>query len=156
MFFRSNVDSWFYALVVSLPIVLFTAVLPKLANAHSTVIVLAVTSLILVTTLPAWLLISTFYRVDSTLLRVQAGPFNWVVPLEKIHAVTATRSFGASPALSLNRLKIEYGRGQSISVSPRHRVAFIEAIGQAPANILRKAADLNTFTLEEDHSSSIS
>ena len=151
MFFRSAVDPWFYALVVSLPAVLFTGVLPKLTGAHPTVIILTVTGLILVTTLPAWLLISTFYRVDSVILRVQAGPFTWAVPLEQIRAVTATQSLTSSPALSRNRLKIEYGHGQSILVSPKHRVAFIEAIGQQPADILKKSTVPNPFSLGEKH-----
>lgn len=137
MFFRSAIDPWVYVLVVSLPVLILRAVVPHLIEANSTIVILAAAALIPIIVIPAWLLLATYYRVDSAMLRIQAGPFSWSVPLEQIRSVTASRSLSSSPALSINRLKIEYGRERSILVSPKNKVAFIEAIGHQPADVLK-------------------
>ena len=137
MFFRSAVDAWVYALVVSLPVVLVWGVVPTLASANSTTIVLTVAGLGLVAIAPAFLLLFTYYRIDSTLLRIQAGPFSWAIPLDQIRSVTPSRSLVSSPALSFSRLKISYGRQRFILVSPKNRAAFIEALGYQSAEILK-------------------
>lgn len=143
MFFRSAVDPWVYALVVSLPILLLRAVVPQLTEANSTIVILTVAILSPFIIIPAWLLMATYYRVDSAMLRIQAGPFSWSVPLEQIRSVSASRSLISSPALSMNRLKIEYGRARSILVSPKNKVAFIEAIGHQPADVLKAMPHLS-------------
>ncbi len=140
MFFRSAVDAWFYGLAISLPIAIFCAAISTAPNVNSTMTVLILLVLAAIALIPAWLLLSTYYRVDSAILRVQAGPFSWSVPLEQIRAVTASRTWLSSPALSTNCLKIDYGKQRSILVSPKKRVAFIEAIGHQPAEILNNKA----------------
>src|SRR3546814_13731637 len=54
-------------------------------------------------------------------LRVLSGPFKWSVPLAKITAITPTSSPLSSPALSLDRLRIDYGVGNSVMISPRNK-----------------------------------
>ena len=61
-------------------------------------------------------------------LLVRSGPFRWRVPLGQIHSVTPTRNPLSSPALSLDRLRIEYGDGKWILISPRERERFLEAL----------------------------
>jgi hypothetical protein len=144
MFFKSAVDSWVYALALSLPVALMLAVVPVLAGAqstaqstiHSTTILLAVAILGLGAIAPLWLLFFTYYRIDSTILRIQAGPFTWAIPLDHIRSITPSRSCVSSPALSLNRLQINYGRQRSILVSPKDKTGFIQALGYQPADIL--------------------
>ncbi len=136
MFFRSTVDSWIYVFAIALPLIVISTIAPSLANAEvSTILYLALTIIPLVL-IPAWLLMSTYYRVDSTIMRVQAGPFCWSIPLDQIRNVTAERSLSAAPALSANRLRIDYGRQRSIRVSPKNRAAFITAIGHQPTDVL--------------------
>ncbi len=138
MFFRSAVDPWFYGLAISLPIAIICVAIPTLASVEElTLAVLILFALAAVAFVPVWLLFSTYYRVDSAILRIQAGPFSWSVPLEQIRSVTASRTWFSSPALSTNRLKIEYGKQRSVLVSPKKRVAFIEAIGYQPTEILK-------------------
>lgn len=137
MFFKSAVDSWVYALALSLPVALMLGVVPVLAGAHSTAhsttVLLAV---VIFAIAPLWLLFFTYYRIDSTILRIQAGPFTWAIPLDHIRSITPSRSFVSSPALSLNRLQINYGRQRSILVSPKDKTGFITALGYQPAEIL--------------------
>lgn len=91
---------------------------PQLALALSPLLLIGVG-------LPLWLLNSTYYALGERELEARCGPFKWTVPLAEIRAVVATRSALASPALSLDRIRIEYGPGRSILVSPDNQAAFL-------------------------------
>jgi len=140
MFFRSAVDSWVYAFTVSLPVVSIWGAIAHLPKAHSTIAMLTVAAAVLIAIISLSLLLFTYYRVDSTTLLVQAGPFFWRVPLDQIRAITPSRSFRSSPALSFNRLKIDYGQSRSLLVSPKNKACFIESLGFQPAEILKTTA----------------
>lgn len=140
MFFRSTVDSWIYVFAISLPLIVIRAVAPTLADANVSTIMYSVLAIAPIILIPAWLLISTYYRVDSAIMRVQAGPFSWSIPLDQIRSITAERSLGAAPSLSANRLRIDYGQQRSILVSPKNRAAFIAALGHQPADVLTEAS----------------
>ena len=79
-----------------------------------------------------WMLLSTQYRVEGSELRIQSGPLRWKIATSSITSVTRTRSALSSPALSLDRLRIEYGGGKAIMISPLDREGFLRAIGRAP------------------------
>lgn len=140
MFFRSTVDSWIYIVAIALPLILISAIASTLSEAELSTILYSMLAIAPFALIPAWLLISTYYRVDSAIMRVQAGPFSWSIPLDQIRNVTAERSLAAAPSLSANRLKIDYGRQRSIRVSPKNRAAFITAIGHQPADILTETS----------------
>ncbi len=90
---------------------------------------LVVTALLIVALIGS-LLIGTHYTVDGNMLRVVSGPFRWKVPIDQIRSVQATRNPLSSPALSLDRLRIEYGKRRRIMVSPADKAGFLKAIGQ--------------------------
>ena len=81
--------------------------------------------------LPMWLLIGTTYTVIDQELIVKAGPMSWRIPIATISSVRETRNSRSSPALSLDRLLINYGNGRKIMVSPEDKRRFRVAIGQA-------------------------
>ena len=72
-----------------------------------------------------WLLLSTRYELDVASLYVRSGPFAWVVPLRDIRTVTRTRDPHSAPALSLQRLRIAYGAGRAIMISPHEEAQFL-------------------------------
>lgn len=76
------------------------------------------------------ILYGTYYVVDGETLVVRSGPLRWRVPLAKIKSVKRTHSFLSSPALSMDRLRIRYGHGRMLMVSPEDQRAFLSAIGQ--------------------------
>ncbi|MDX1605745.1 MAG: PH domain-containing protein [Candidatus Competibacterales bacterium] len=80
---------------------------------------------------PVWLLRSTYYRFDEDHLHIRSGPFRWNVPFQQIQGVEPTRNPLSSPALSLDRLRIDYGRGRSIMVSPQDKRRFLNRLEQA-------------------------
>ncbi|MGD1899911.1 MAG: PH domain-containing protein [Phormidesmis sp.] len=152
MFFRSAVDAWFYLFVLTFPLLLVRMAVAVLAAANSTVIAIGLAIVVPSIILPAWVLFGTYYRIDSAILRVQAGPFTSFVPLDQIHSVAPLRSFGIAPALSCQRLKITYGRNQSMVVSPQRKAAFLEALGYVPNSVLQpNRARPNPFALGENY-----
>ena len=72
-----------------------------------------------------WTLLGTYYVIDATSLIIRSGPFHWVVPLREIRSVRATRDAHSGPALSFDRLRIEYSGGRAILVSPREKELFL-------------------------------
>ena len=79
--------------------------------------------------LPMWLLLGTKYTVTNEDLIVRAGPMLWKIPIASISSVRETRNSRSSPALSLDRLRLNYGNGKSIMVSPKDKNRFRSAIG---------------------------
>lgn len=133
MFFKSAVDAWVYALAITLPIATLRIVVPLVTRGtHATLVMLAIAGLTPMVVIPLWLLMATYYRVDAVMLRVQAGPFSYSIPIEQIRAVSAAYSWTLAPALSCRRLKLEYGRGRTLLISPKKRAEFIKAIGFSP------------------------
>lgn len=123
--YRSKIDAWLVAL-------LGVAVAVSLAGAVATLSVpsaaaWAVGAFIAVVGvgLPLWLLVSTRYRLGRGQLLVRSGPFKWRIQVADITNITPTSSPLSSPALSLDRLRIDYGRGKSLMISPLHKDRFL-------------------------------
>jgi hypothetical protein len=74
--------------------------------------------------LPLWLLVATYYRFEGDELTVRCGPFRWRIPISEIAEVAPTSNPISSPALSLDRLKIVFGKGRTLLVSPREKEGF--------------------------------
>lgn len=120
--FPSRVDGW---LALALLAGAGVALVGVLAAGSVLPWPVAFLMLVLGCVLPVWLLASTAYTLNDTELVVRAGPFKWRVPIHEIRSVTPTRSALSSPALSLDRLCIEYCDSRSIMVSPRNRDGFL-------------------------------
>lgn len=126
--FRSKVDGWLAtALVASAAASAIAVVIVGVVE--SPLLALAISPLLLLSVgLPMWLLGATSYTLDRTDLNVRCGPFAWRVPLREIRAVTATRNPLSSPALSLDRLRIDFGRMGSIMISPQDKEGFMQEL----------------------------
>ena len=74
-----------------------------------------------------WMFRSTYYVIEGDTLLIRSGIVSWRVPIRDIRAITPARSPASSPALSLDRLRIDYGR-RAILVSPEDRHRFIAAL----------------------------
>jgi hypothetical protein len=123
--FRSKVDWWLAAVLLISALASLMAV-AIVAVVESPVLALAISPLLLLSVgLPLWLLRATEYRIDASDLHVRCGPFAWRVPLSEIRAVTPTRNLLSSPALSLDRLRIDFGRMNSIMISPVDKESFV-------------------------------
>ena len=128
--FVSEHDTWMIVLGYG-AVVITAVVLSPLLVTNANGVIKAITGglLILTVVLVSWVYFGTYYVVSVKELRVRSGPFRWRIPIEEIHRVTQTRSPLSSPALSLNRLRIDYGDGKWIMISPERREEFIQSLG---------------------------
>jgi hypothetical protein len=131
MTFRSKIDAWLaITLVVSAALALLAAY--SIASRAAGLGLLGPAVLAGIGAgLPLWLMFSTNYLVHGGNLLIHSGPFSWQVPLSGITRIVPTRSALSSPALSLDRLRVEYGAGKAVLVSPQDQEAFIRAINEA-------------------------
>lgn len=126
--YRSRIDTWLVVLVAAVVVAcLHTSADALLGGATSAwwIPVLVVT---LGVGLPLWLLFGTNYRLETGQLRISSGPFRWRIPVEAITSITATSNPLASPALSLKRLRIDYGGDKMVMISPRNEEMFLRDI----------------------------
>lgn len=128
MIFKSAVDSWFYAAIGLLILLGIISLWPIIRMGNSSSIVLSIGTLLLTLGLSIWLL-RTEYRISNSTLLIRSGPFRWTIPIEEIQSIEPSQSVLSSPALSLNRLKITYGAGKKVLVSPKRREQFLQALG---------------------------
>ena len=135
--FNSKIDRWLLFLLAA--VMVFEVVVMSLAatraNEPGEAFFLIATALAIVALIGS-MLIGTHYTVTGDTLRVVCGPFRWKVPIDAIESVEATRNPLSSPALSLDRLRIQYGK-KRIMVSPSDKAGFLRAIGQDPGNVRR-------------------
>lgn len=129
--FPSRIDAW---LAVVLLLAMAAALASVFVSAGAGTLVgwtAAVLTALIGVGLPLWLLLATRYTLQGDALLVQSGPFRWRVPLAEIRSVTPTSNPLSSPALSLQRLRIDYGRGRWLMISPRDREQFLQALEAA-------------------------
>ncbi len=129
--YRSRIDTWLVLfLAAALAVSLYANFVISSAMPSAAWAVAGLTAAIGIG-LPLWLMLSTHYTLDSRQLLVQCGPFKWRIALADITAVTPTTNPLSSPALSLDRLRIDYGQGKSLMISPRNKEQFLRAMEAA-------------------------
>lgn len=127
--FKSKIDTWLLAILIisiSIPVVVLVQTASQ-ANELSLGLMFMI--LVFIVALPVWLFVSTKYVVKDETLLIRSGPFKWNIPIKEITGVTETRNPISSPALSLDRLALNYGKQKSVLVSPKEKSKFREAIG---------------------------
>ena len=132
--FPSKVDRWLVIFIGAMLVLeLFVVIYMIRAGAGPLIV-----TFVLMVTVGFFLFVGltlsrTYYVIDQRLLRITCGVFFWSIPLKDIHSVEPSRSPLSSPALSLDRLRVRYGNGKSILVSPADKVRFVKALGLGEA-----------------------
>ena len=132
--FHSKIDWWVLAFLICMTGLLVQLLLTMQAKGtmeaypvHTAVYLLT----IVVIWWPVW---NTRYRVSEDCLTIRCLFLSWRIPLAQIQKVSPSNNSVASPALSLNRLKIDYqqdGVKKFVLVSPRHQDKFCAALKQS-------------------------
>lgn len=78
--------------------------------------------------LPLWILMSLRYFLSDSALRIRCGPFRWKISISEITEIEPTSSIFSGPALSLDRIRIKYGSGHSVLISPEPRKEFLKQL----------------------------
>ncbi|MFC7289381.1 PH domain-containing protein [Herminiimonas glaciei] len=129
--YRSKVDVWLFVVLAFAALAsLYSAGQTMLSNTPGAILIASLVAAVGFG-LPAWLLLSTRYTLEASRLLAQSGPFKWVVPLADIKSITPSNNPLSSPALSLDRLRIDYGKGRMLLISPRDKERFLSDIEAA-------------------------
>ena len=123
--YRSRVDALLIVALLGAPLALFMSLGSGLLGLPLTLRLATLLPLVGLFCLLAWTLLATHYTIDEYNLTVRSGPFRWVIALSQIESVTPTRDARSGPALSLDRLRICYGGGRQMLISPQEKEAFI-------------------------------
>lgn len=123
--YPSKIDIWLGLVLLVVLAVCVIVFVYALRTGSILAILVTLPGLIIGAGLPVWLLSSTSYTLSDETLLVKSGPFKWQIPIAQITNITPTSNPLSSPALSLDRIRIDYGRGQSIMISPRDKDGFI-------------------------------
>ncbi len=86
-----------------------------------------------------WPLLNTRYIVTEHDLLIHSMWFKWKISKSEIKKISPTHHLISSPALSLDRLRIDYakeGVKSHVLVSPKDKQAFCKALNQTLANEL--------------------
>lgn len=78
--------------------------------------------------IPLWIMVSTKYIVENGNLKIISGPFSWIIPITSIKSVQESQSSAFSPALSSDRLEIEYGEDKVMMISPADKIKFMQKL----------------------------
>ena len=85
----------------------------------------------------AWVFLGTNYTLAERELLVRAGPLRWHVALDTLQSVRPTRNPLSSPALSLDRLELRYGRGKTLLISPADQPRFLQVLSERAPHVQR-------------------
>ncbi len=132
MIFRSKVDLWLAIMIIAASAMTIDAAWWVLRQPYGMIQALLLVSMGAL--IPVWILLSTHYEIVDENLWVRSGPWKWKIPVLSISRIERSKSWVSSPALSMHRFKIEYGRGKSILISPKETERFLHAIRHAIAH----------------------
>ena len=129
MRFVSKVDGWLIPVFVIAIVGMLAAFIAVITDDTPVWLKVAVSATsVLFCALLFAILKSTFYVVADGTLRIVSGPFRWKIAISDITGITPTRNPLSSPALSLDRLKVTYGKRRFVMVSPADKDGFMKAI----------------------------
>ena len=130
--YRSKVD-WWIALILCMPPVVSIAVCVALVHDGKTSeLPWGLGRVVLVFGVYFGLIFPMRYGLDDTHLLVRFGICSQRIPLVDISEVHPTHNPLSSPALSLDRLHVQFGQGffKAVMISPADRNRFLDDLAQ--------------------------
>ena len=128
---NSAVDTWIGAVLTGTALFGLWATAYALQTGGLLGLLIAVPLMLIpATVLPLWMLLHTVYRLEPEHLVAVSGPFRFRVAYRDIRSITRRREFMSGPALSMDRLLIDYGPMRWLIISPSDPAAFQQALQQ--------------------------
>jgi hypothetical protein len=138
--FRSEIDAWLLVVLAAVPLICLATIVAAALNGGEGIWV-ALLSLVIVAGIYGGLLFPLYYRLEASSLLVRYGLVRQHVPYDAITSVRPTRNPLSSPALSLRRLRVDYGRS-FVMISPERRDAFLTSLA-GRAELIREGDALS-------------
>lgn len=139
MVFSAKVDLWFLALFYGLGVLMILAapmIRHKPRGGASAALLFAIGVLFVGI---GWCTSSVSYVItEDGHLDATGWPLDGrITHASAIHRVEESRDLRASHAASIDRLRIDYGRGGLILIAVRDKVAFLDALAAQDAGLIR-------------------
>lgn len=136
--FHSKIDWWILGFVIAMTGLLVQLLFTMYAK--GTMVEYPEHTMVYIFTIAVlwWPVFSTTYAIGNNTLTIRSMFLKWVIPLENIKTVSKTNNSISSPALSLDRLKIEYlkdGKMKQILVSPIDQQGFCKELQENHSQI---------------------
>jgi hypothetical protein len=130
--YPSKVDWWIGAVLCVGPVAALVVIGAAVPNGTSTDVLMAVGMLLFVAALYVGLVLPVRYGLDDSHLIVRFGLCRQRIALADILEVRRTKNPLSSPALSLDRLRVQFGAGvfKSVMISPKAREAFLDDVAR--------------------------
>jgi hypothetical protein len=122
---KSRIDGWVAVVLVATIVVCLWAGVSIIAGGSITELLLGMAVLAGGALLPGWMLWRTDYKLDTDALVARSGPFRWRVAYADIRKATRKRCLLSGPALSMDRIVIDYGPWRQLVISPRDPEHFL-------------------------------
>jgi hypothetical protein len=120
-------------LVIPLVLVFGTVLVLIISEKPSWIVIAILFSVILFV---VHMFMTTNYSIENNELKIKCGfLFNKSIDIKTIKKITETNNPQSSPATSLDRLEITYGKFDSILISPKQKTEFINDIKRLNPNI---------------------
>ncbi|NPC91294.1 PH domain-containing protein [Bacillus sp. WMMC1349] len=75
-----------------------------------------------------WVWFGTRYEIQQSTLKVHFGPYKKIIDICAIKTIRRTKNPFIAPALSEDRIEINYNKFESIHISPKDKGAFVRQI----------------------------
>ncbi len=130
--YASKIDWWVIPLLCVSPLTAVAVCVAFTLSGSMFGLAVGVATAVLVAAIYLGLLIPIRYGLDDSYLVVRFGICRVRIVLADISDVHTTRSPLSAPALSLDRLHVQYGRGflKQIMISPTDRDLFLDELAQ--------------------------
>jgi len=130
MHFPSKKDRWITGLLWG--VALAGVIIPAVSgNPVSSVVILPLAIFLL------WFWFKTDYRITENKIKIRYGPIRQTIPIGDIKRIRKVKSrFAAAPALSSDRLQIDYSKYDMVRISPENEKKFIKILLDINPDIL--------------------
>ncbi|RWR13186.1 PH domain-containing protein [Siminovitchia fortis] len=71
---------------------------------------------------------NTKYKIEGGMLNIHFGPIKKTIVIQSIKSIRFAKNPFTSPALSIHKIEINYGKYETISISPKDTDRFIEIL----------------------------
>ncbi|WP_289665850.1 PH domain-containing protein [Flavobacterium panacagri] len=120
--FKSKIDLWLALLLI----VIFGLALMQFAYDKNWI---GFSFIFCVSSFIVHMFATTFYTIERDKLRIKCGfLIDFSIEIKNVKKISETFNVLSSPALSLDRLEILYGKYDTILISPKDKKRFIAAI----------------------------
>jgi len=130
--YKTKIDWWIPIVLTLPPIAAVSVTLSAILAGNREEIIIGIGAILFVSLLYFGLIIPIRYGLDAKELIVQAGLCRFRIPLSEIEEVYPTHNPLSSPAMSLDRLGVRFGKGlfKRVLISPAEREEFLDHLAR--------------------------